>query len=88
MKQGLAIASRFVLSGEEPLRLVIHHDDGTWDFLCNTTSAPDDLLTVHAQEIFSRYPELAELQTLPLGWLAEREEAGDAWRVERDLDQF
>ena len=82
----LGIASRFVLSGDEPVRLVIHHGDGTWDFLCNTTSAPADVVTVHAAEVFNRFADLAELADLPKGYLAEREDPGAPWHRELDVD--
>ena len=82
----LGIASRFVLSGDEPVRLVIHHSDGTWDFLCNTTGASADLVTIHAAHMFDRFTDLAEVADLPKGYLAEREEPGDRWHRELDLD--
>ena len=81
----LGIASRFVLSGDEPVRLVIHHGGGTWDFLCNTTGASADLVTIHAAHMFDRFTDLAEVADLPKGYLAEREEPGDRWHRELDL---
>ena len=82
----LSIASRFVLSGDEPVRLVIHHGDGTWDFLCNTTGASADLVTIHPAHMFDRFTDLAEVADLPKGYLAEREEPGDRWHRELDPD--
>ena len=82
----LGVASRFVLEGDQPVRLVVHHGDGTWDFLCNTTSAPADLVTVHAAHMFDRFEDLAEVADLAKGYLAERDEPDDPWHRELDLD--
>ena len=76
----LSIASTFVLGGMEPLRLVIHHADGSWDFLCNTTDDVEFLVTVHAEHVFERFPaDLASVRNLPPGFLAERESASGEW---------
>ena len=57
----------------EPLRLVIHRADGSWDFLCDTTDDARFLVAVHAEHVFDRFPaDLAALRALPRGFLAER----------------
>ena len=79
----LSIASTLVLGGMEPLRLVIHHADGSWDFLCNTTDDPGFLVAVHAEHVFEQFPaDLTSLRTLAPGFLAERESASDGWSTE------
>ena len=81
---GLSLVSTFVLSGMEPLRLIIHHDDDTWDFLCGTTDDDRYLTTMHTDEVFARFgTDVQQLRTLAPGHLAEREDRGDEWRVER-----
>ncbi len=81
--RGLGLATTPVLAEVEPIRLVMHNPDGTWDFLCNTTGDPDMIKTVHVREMFDRFAaDLAEVRDLPLGWLAERQEPGDAWLYE------
>ncbi|MGY2066992.1 hypothetical protein [Blastococcus sp. SYSU DS0619] len=83
-----SIISTFVLGGLEPLRLVIHYDDGTWAFLCNTTAEPEHLVTVHTGEVFTRYAEaLTGLRRLPSGHLAERQEPGDPWTTEAYVEE-
>lgn len=85
---GLSLVSTFVLSGMEPLRLVIHHDDDTWDFLCGTTDDARYLTTIHTDEVFARFgTDLQPLRSLALGHLAEREGPGDEWRVEPYVEQ-
>ena len=79
----LSIASTFVLGGMEPLRLVVHHADGSWDFLCNTTNDAGFLVAVHAEHVFDQFPaDLAALRTLPPGFVAARESASDEWSTE------
>lgn len=85
---GLSLVSTFVLAGMEPLRLVIHHDDGTWDFLCGTTSEARYLKTIHTDEVFAKFGiDLQPLRTLPPGHLAERDGRGDEWHVEPYTEQ-
>ena len=80
---GLSLVSTYVLSGMEPLRLVIHHDDGTWDFLCGTTDDARYLAAMHTDEVFARSrTDLQPLRSLARGHLAERGGRGDEWRVE------
>ena len=84
----LAIVSTFVLGGMEPMRLVIHHDDGSWSFLCNTTASPDHLVAAHPAEVFARFgSDLAPLRSMAKGHLAERQEAGDAWCTEPYVEE-
>jgi len=72
----------------EPLRLVIHHHDGTWDFLCNTTSEDHHMITIHTAEVFSRFARaLQPLRTLPAGHLAERDGLYDEWHIEENTEQ-
>ena len=84
--RGLVIASAHVLAGREPVRVVSHYADGSWCVLCDTTTDPADLVTVHAEHVFARFPELEPLRTLPPGWSWVREDPGAPWRRELLLD--
>lgn len=82
-----SIASTFVLGGMEPLRLVVHHEDGSWDFLCNTTNDAEHLVVVHAGEMFRMFSrDLKSLQSLPAGYLAERENPEGGWQRDRYVE--
>ena len=60
----------------EALRLVSHHNDGTWDFLDNTTADARYLTTIHTDEVFAKIGiDLQPLRTLAPGHLAEGEDA-------------
>ncbi len=74
--------STFVLSGVEPLRLVVHDHEGDWQFLCGTTDDARFIVPIHAQDMFERYPEIAHLRGLPVGTLAERPTQSAPWTVE------
>ncbi|MGY5885818.1 hypothetical protein [Modestobacter lacusdianchii] len=77
-----AIVSTFVLDGLEPLRLVVHHDDGTWTFACGTTADVEHLVTVHAEHMFRRFGyDLFHLRDLQTGYIAERDAPGDEWLI-------
>ena len=78
----LAVASTFVLDGLQPLRMVVHHGDGTWTFCCGTTAEAAHFVTVHAGGMFRRYGyDLFHLRDLPAGHIAERNERGDEWLI-------
>ena len=82
----LSFVSTFAWSGMEPLRQVVHDTDGSWQFLCNTTTDPMYMLFMHAEHVFDRFSlDLRGLSTLPRGFLAYREERGEEWVVERDV---
>ncbi len=86
--RGLGLSTSFVLSRQEPIRLVVHNEDGTWDFFCNTTDDGRFIQTVHVAEMFELFAaDLQELRDLPRGWLAERQERGDAWMFEEHVGQ-
>jgi len=79
----LSIVSTRVLDGSEPLRLVAHNDDGSWQFLCGTPIDADHAVSTHAHHLFDEFPaDLAPLRHLPVGHLAERYGPGFPWRVE------
>lgn len=79
---GVITTSR-VLAGE-PILMVTHdEDDGGWQFLCGTTNDPTQGRIVHLAALVARDPTLQELADLPLGWVAWRRTAADAWTRER-----
>ncbi|HWH28211.1 MAG TPA: hypothetical protein VNU26_04480 [Mycobacteriales bacterium] len=84
----LSFVSTFVWSGMEPLRLVVHGTDDSWQFLCNTTADPQFILTMHADHVFERFAlDLQDLSELPRGYLAVRESPSEHWLIEPDDDE-
>ena len=71
-----------VLAGA-PIVIVSHDaDDGGWQFLCGTTTDPDDGRLVHLHEIVAIDPTMVEVADLPLGWIAFRGYVGGNWTRE------
>lgn len=72
--------STSVLGGLEPLRVVVHHDDGDWTFACGTTDEAEHFVTVHAEDMFRRFgDDLSHLRDVPPGCVAERDAPGEEW---------
>jgi hypothetical protein len=73
--------TRQVLEGSPILR-VVHEDDGSWQFLCDTTYDVADLKIVTLEEIVKRDPTVTDLFQLNYGWQAFREAIGGKWQTE------
>ena len=77
-----AIVSKHVLDGREPLRVVVHHDDGMWTFTCGTTDDAEDLVLLHAHHMFRQFGyDLFFLRDLQQGFIAERDTPLDDWTI-------
>ncbi len=50
--------------------------------------AEDDLMFVRLQEIVDRFPEVARLADLPIGWMATREAEGKPWVREQQPKEW
>lgn len=74
-----AITTRGIWDRSEPILLVLHDDDGTWQFLPGTTVEIVDGMVVHLGHITDREPALTELADLPRGWAAERATPTAPW---------
>jgi len=69
-----------VLDDGYPVLLVTHDEDGTRQFLCNTTNDTDDGRVACLQHIVEMHPSVAELADLPRGWQAIRDAPGEPWQ--------
>ncbi len=79
-KNRAVITTKFVVDEGHPILLVTHDEDGDWQFLCGSTNEPADGRLVSLGSAVAEHPALAELADLPVGWQAEREEAGQPWQ--------
>jgi hypothetical protein len=75
--------TRPVVRDGHPILLVTHGRDGDWQFLCGTTSRPEDGQLVSLGCIFERDRSLGEVADQPEGWTAYRRAKGAAWRREK-----
>lgn len=76
-----AVVQRTVLSGAEPVRLVLHDDEGDWcvgDGI-NDPNEPDACVATHMSHVVEHDPAVAELATMPPGNKATRSTAGGPW---------
>lgn len=79
----LAIIQRTVSAGEFPVLTVIHDDEDDWlvsDGVHDPNGGASSVL--HLQHVVDSDPSLAELATMPPGYVARRSTAGDAWVIE------
>lgn len=76
------LTSRLVVDGTEPVRIVIHHHDGDWQFVCGTTKRASDAMIVGVNHLLDIDPTLEGLLDLPRGTKAFREQPGDPWQHE------
>jgi len=78
-----AVTTKFVYDKSKPIVQVTHYEDDEWQFMCNTTDNPDDGMVVCMGCIFQKFPEIAELAKLPLGFDAYREDVSQPWDIEK-----
>lgn len=78
-----AVTTKFVYERSKPIVQVLHYDDGEWQFMCNTTNDPDDGMVICMGCFVQKFPEIAELATLPLGFDAYREDVNQPWEIEK-----
>lgn len=76
------ITTSAVLAGA-PILMISHDaDDGGWQFLCGTTTDPEDGRIVHLREIVAMDPTVSEVADIPVGWIAFRSFPGGKWTRE------
>ncbi|WP_216726463.1 DUF4262 domain-containing protein [Hymenobacter siberiensis] len=78
--------TRQVLEGLPILR-VVHEADGTWQFLCDTTTDVADLKIVCLDHIVELDASVNGLFQLNYGWTAWRETIEDDWETWEDPDE-
>jgi hypothetical protein len=65
---------------ELPILLVIHEENGDWQFLDGGYVNDVDAVVVHVEHVFEEHPDLRLLADLPEGWAAERDAVAGEWR--------
>ena len=72
--------SKHVISGDAWIHYVSHdEDDGAWQFHPLGFTTEEDAAVVGLATIVRLDPTLLELHAPPLGWVATRDGAGEAW---------
>lgn len=80
-----ALTTRQVLEDDLPVLYVVHYsDDHSWAFTCGTSDDTDDLRIVCMSHIVDQDPALKFVADLEPGWVAVRDEVGEAWQRYQD----
>ncbi len=75
------ISLKRILLGESDVRLVIHDEEGGWQFLDGNDVTEDDAGMIELGEVVEHDPTLVEVAALPLGFFAIRESVDSPWQV-------
>ncbi|MFB7246556.1 hypothetical protein ACFCYX_29335 [Streptomyces populi] len=80
----LAIIQRTVSAGEFPALTVIHDDEDDWLVSdgVHDPNGSDASSVLHLQHVLDLDPSVAQLATMPPGYVAWRSTASDDWVVE------
>ena len=87
MTELLCIVCPHVFADERPVRVLIHHYDGSWQAVCGEHEHRkdcSDFQGVGLNHIFDRQPELRQFEGLPSSSIAEK--TAEGWQVAR-LDE-
>ncbi len=80
-KNTAAISTKPVFQGGLPILWIFHdEDDGSWQFMCGTTTETSEAMVVALERVVKLDPTVMEVADLPLGWMAWRDSPKDAWK--------
>jgi hypothetical protein len=79
----LVFTTRFIISDNEPILNVFHHEvDGAWEFTGATQAIGDsDHKPLLLSEILNIDPSVSQVAGLPPGYRAFRPSPGEAWQI-------
>ena len=76
----MVLTTKKIINKQEEIRTVYHDaDDGMWQFLDGTDINEDTMAIVGLTEVIGIDKTVVEVNDLPLGWVAWREEKGKPW---------
>jgi hypothetical protein len=82
------VTSRRVTTRQSPVLLVVHqHDEESgvvWQFLDGLEFNTADTQLVRLDTILGIAPDVAEVSTIPIGWIARRNSKDSPWVIEPD----
>lgn len=77
-----AIVCGHVFRIERPVKVVIHHADGVWQLVCGEHDHPEDCSDfepVGLGHLIDRQANLAAIENLERGWIAELGAESEDW---------
>ena len=75
-----------VLKHREAILLVVHDEDGEWQFIGSTDGTAENCRVVCLHDAVDLDCSILDLADLPLGWHAVRDSVETAWTREADPD--
>ena len=69
-----------VIDGSQPILIVVHDEDGDWQFLDGGKVTEQDAATVSLKRVVDLEPAVKNLADLPPGWAAERDATDKPWK--------
>lgn len=75
----IAITSRQVATGKEPIRYIGRFEDGTYQFVCETTDREEDIVRTTFGWLHDRDPSVKVAAKLKPGSAVHRDELGAKW---------
>ena len=79
--QSAVFTSKFVIENSSPIVSVIHHEDGTWEFLGKEVITEREIMIVSLNQIIKIDPSLLELTDLPIEFTAVRKSKDNTWEL-------
>ena len=76
------VTTRFVMSGDASIRLIMHWPDGDWQFMCETTEDSSDGVIACLGCLFETHPVIGKFATLKRGFEAYRDSDDGDWVVQ------
>jgi len=84
MNELICVVCPHVFADERPVRVLIHHYDGSWQAVCGERDHRDDcseFQPVGLNHISNRQPDLHQFEDLPRSTIAEQTPLG--WQVSK-----
>ncbi|MFG2722583.1 hypothetical protein ACGFW5_30450 [Streptomyces sp. NPDC048416] len=78
-----AVVQRSIVKGEKPARVVIHDDENDWLVSDGIGDPNGDSVLFHIAHLADRDPAIAELASLPIGYVAFRSSVRESWQIDR-----
>ena len=76
------ICTHDIMESGAPVRAVIHHLDGDWEFNSGPGFGVEDLGLYCLGCLIERHPNLKAFSDLPKGWVGWRENDDECWEYE------
>ena len=77
------LTTKYVVYNDSFISLVLHDEEGDWQFLGNEDNLKeDDALVVSLEEILNHDPSLSSILDLPMGKQATRDSYDSVWTIQ------